>query len=108
MSTSYRPQTNGKTEVVNRCLKAYLRCTCRERPKEWSNWLPLAEWWYNSNWHTAIGITPYEVVYGQPPYHPFMFHVAGDSLMEAVDRSIKAREELLKCSSTISTGLSRE
>jgi len=56
---------------------------------------PLAEWWYNSNWHTAIGITPYEVVYGQPPSLHIPY-VLGDSVVEAVDRSLKAREECIE------------
>ena len=55
----------------------------------------LAEWWYNSNWHSAIGLTPYEIVYGQPHslHKPY---VAGDSLVEDVDRSLKAREECIE------------
>jgi len=58
-------------------------------------WIPLGEWGYNSNWHSAIGLTSYEVVYGQPlslhiPY------VDGDSSVEAVDRSLKAREECIE------------
>jgi hypothetical protein len=28
----------------------------------------MAEWWYNSSWHSAIKITPFEALYGyQPP-----------------------------------------
>jgi len=55
----------------------------------------LAEWWYNSNWHSTIGVTPYEVVYGQPPSLHIPY-VAGDSSMEAIDRSLKARGECIE------------
>ena len=74
MSTAYHPQSDGQSEVVNRSLEGYLRCMIGEKPYEWGLWLPLAKWWYNSNWHTAIRITPYEVVYGQPPslHVPYM------------------------------------
>lgn len=95
MSTSYHPQTDGQTEVVNKCLETFLRCMAGERPKEWVLWLPLAKWCYNSNWHSAIGTTPYEFVYGQPQslHVPY---ITGDSYVEAVDGSLKASEECIK------------
>lgn len=47
-----------------------LRCMCSDKPASWSKWLALAEWWYNTNFHSSIHTTPYEVVYGQaPPIH---------------------------------------
>ena len=62
-----------------------------EQPKNWVNWLALAEFWYNTNHHTAIDTTPFEVVYGQkPPTH--VSYMAGDSHVEAVDRTLSARE----------------
>ena len=36
-------------------------------PSEWSKWLPLAGWWYNTTFHTATELTPYEVMFHQPP-----------------------------------------
>ncbi|GJY66965.1 retrotransposon-related protein [Tanacetum coccineum] len=95
MSTAYHPQTDGQTEVVNKCLECYLRCMTGERPKEWVQWLPLAEYWYNTNKHSCINVTPYEVVYGQtPPLHnPY---VSGESAVETVDRSLQAREAAIE------------
>ena len=66
-----------------------------ERPKEWSRWIPLAEWWYNTSYHSSINTTPYEVVYGQPP-PSHVPYVAGESVVGAVDRSLQAREAAIK------------
>jgi len=30
-------------------------------------WLPLAEWWYNTSFHTATKMTPFMALY---EYHP--------------------------------------
>lgn len=72
LSSAYHPQTDGQSEVVNRCLETFLRCMCCDVPHEWSKWLPLAEWWYNTNHHTSIQCNPYEVMFGQPQ---FAFHI---------------------------------
>lgn len=94
-STAYHPQSDGQTEVVNRCIETYLRCMTGEKPKAWSDWLPLAQWWYNTNYHSSLQASPYEVMYGQsPPIH--IPYIPGDSTNAAVDRSLSAREEMLK------------
>ncbi|PNX92266.1 retrotransposon-related protein [Trifolium pratense] len=94
-STAYHPQSDGQTEIVNKAVETYLRCMCSEKPTSWSQWIPMAEYWYNSNFHSAIQTTPYEVVYGQPPpiHLPYL---PGASSSVTVDGSLLAREEAIK------------
>lgn len=69
MSSSYHPQTDGQTERLNQCLETFLRCSVHSCPRQWSKWLSLAEYWYNTSYHSAIGRSPFEVLYGQTPRH---------------------------------------
>lgn len=43
-STAYHPQTDGQTEVVNKCVEHFLRCFCCKRPRKWNQWLGWAEY----------------------------------------------------------------
>ncbi|KAF7119456.1 hypothetical protein RHSIM_Rhsim13G0234900 [Rhododendron simsii] len=66
-----------------------------ERPRAWVQWLPLAEWWFNTNYHTATKLTPYQVVYGQvPPSH--IHYIPGASNVAAVDQWGSTREATLR------------
>nr|GEU67096.1 retrotransposable element Tf2 [Tanacetum cinerariifolium] len=94
-SSAYHPQTDGQTDVVNRCLECYLRCMTEEKPKEWAKWLSLAEYWYNTNFYTSIKTTPFEVMYAQPPSSP-IFYSPGQSNVDIMDRHLTAKEAIIK------------
>jgi transposase InsO family protein len=43
-STAYHPQSNGQTEVVNKCIEGYLRCMTGTILAQWGRWLSSCEW----------------------------------------------------------------
>ncbi|KAJ0803307.1 putative nucleotidyltransferase, Ribonuclease H [Helianthus annuus] len=102
LSTAYHPQSDGQTEVVNRCLEGYLRCMVMERPYTWAKWVPLAEWWYNTTFHSSINMTPFEALYGYPPplYIPYIKKDAGNGELDEFLMDKEATIRLLKQSLT--------
>lgn len=81
LSTAYHLQTDGQTKRVNQCLETYLRCFVHACPTKWSQWLSLAEFSYNSSFHSSLGCSPFEVLYGHAPRH---FGLTVDSVGEDV------------------------
>ena len=57
-------------------------------------WLSLAEWWYNTTFHTATKTTPHELLYGKkPPLHnPYL---PRNSVVDPFDRTFAAREAMI-------------
>jgi hypothetical protein len=48
-------------------METFLRCFANATPAKWSDWLHLAEFWYNTIWHSALKHSPFYVLYGQHP-----------------------------------------
>jgi hypothetical protein len=87
LRTAYHPQTDGQTKVVNKCLETYLRFFSLKNPNQSAQWLPLVEWWYNTSYHIATCMTPFEVVYGQNP-PSVLSYLPGVSKIQAVDQTL--------------------
>ncbi|KAJ1700090.1 hypothetical protein LUZ63_008602 [Rhynchospora breviuscula] len=94
LSTAYHPQTDGQVERVNQCVETYLRSMVFNKQKQWAKWVPLAEFWYNTNFHSAIHTTPFKALYGyDPPSLPM--GSAPKSDVEAVNTVLKDRQQTL-------------
>jgi hypothetical protein len=69
MSSSFHPQTDRQSKVVNKVTTMYLRCLAGDRPRFWLQWLPWAEFCYNFSYHTPLMCSPFKVVYARDPPH---------------------------------------
>jgi len=67
VSSAFHPQTDGQSEAVNKVIAMYLRCITGDRPRDWLDWLPRAEFCYNSSFHSDLRTSPFQVVYGRLP-----------------------------------------
>eukprot|EP00253_Pinus_taeda_P022389 PITA_22389 len=94
-SSSYHPQSDGKTEIVNKCLEGYLRCFVSDKQTQWVKWLPLAEWWYNTSFHKPKKMTPFMALYGyQPP--SITSYLRENSKVQAVEHLIEHQQQVLQ------------
>lgn len=66
-SSTYHPQTDGQTEVVNRSLGKLLRYLTKQHGEAWDMIIPQAEYAYNDSTNMITGRSPFEIVYGVHP-----------------------------------------
>jgi transposase InsO family protein len=70
LSTAYHPQTDGQTEKQNQSVEHYLRTYCNFEQDDWATHLSLAEFVYNTSFHSAINTTPAMALLGFTPRGP--------------------------------------
>lgn len=93
-STSFHPQTDRQTEIVNKALETYLRCYINDHPKHWAKWVSWAEFCYNTSPHSTIKMTPFQALYGKPPPHLVRFGNLSTSV-EHLDQLLRERDAML-------------
>ena len=72
LSTSFHPETDGSTEVLNQTIEQYIRIFGDAHQTDWVTHLPLAEFTYNNTINSTTNLTPF---YANLGYHPLMdFH----------------------------------
>jgi len=72
-STTFHPQTDGQTEVVNRIVIHLLRGYCSKNPKLWDEHLCYAQHAYNRDKHSSTQRSPFETYFGFTPRSPLDF-----------------------------------
>ncbi|KAJ0828513.1 putative nucleotidyltransferase, Ribonuclease H [Helianthus annuus] len=98
-SSAYHPQTDGQTEVVNRCLEAYLRVFVFDTPSRWERYLHMAEFSYNTNFHSSIGMTPFKALYGHEATSVHDY-IPGTNSNASIDMSLSSHQEVIEALKT--------
>ncbi|KAG1614235.1 hypothetical protein G6F46_007107 [Rhizopus delemar] len=63
----YKPSTNGKVEQINGTIVRGIRKMIYNNKKDWDTLLPSMPYAYRTKVHKAIGISPYEALFGSVP-----------------------------------------
>ena len=94
MSTAYHPQTDGQSERWNQEIEAYLRIFCSQHRDDWTKWLPLAEFAFNSHVHSSTGYSPFFLTYGyEPQFHIPVIQTDVPTADERRENLRRARED---------------
>ncbi|KAJ9567181.1 LOW QUALITY PROTEIN: hypothetical protein OSB04_003147 [Centaurea solstitialis] len=84
-STTYHPQTDGQGERTIQTLEDMLRACVLDFGGSWDTYLPLAEFSYNNNYHSSIGMPPYEMLYGRRCRTPICWREVGQRVLRSTD-----------------------
>jgi hypothetical protein len=72
LSLAYHPQTDRQSERTNQWLEQYLRIFGNYSQSDWANWLPLAQYVYNSWMNETTKQTPFNLLIGGLPVSHYL------------------------------------
>jgi hypothetical protein len=101
LSIAYHPEIYGQIERVNQVMEDMLRMYVMDNQTQWEKYLPLVEFAYNNNYHSSIGMPPYEALYGRPCRTPLSWDrledrvtVGPELIQEMEEQVIQIRQRL--------------
>jgi len=94
LSTTFHPQTDGKSEQVNQVIEQYLHICGNFQQDNWVSLLPIIEFAYNAQPHHSTHKSPFKVWYGfQPTFKP---PLQLQTRLQSVDECIQYLEQICK------------
>jgi hypothetical protein len=109
-STTFHPQTDGQTEVVNRTVIQLLRGYCSKHPKLWDEHLCYVQHAYNRAKHSSTQRSPFETCFGFIPKSPLDFVFGKDIAVDGhsdVDKATKFIEQIQEIHQAVQEQLER-
>ena len=108
LSTSFHPQTDRQTEIVNKEIGKFLRIYCFEKQDSWFAWLPIAQFSINTKKHASTKKSPFDVTRSYLPHmgiEPISsdkapaaqkFTAEMEDVIESVKENIKQAQDRMK------------
>ena len=80
---------------MNKFLEGYIRFFLSNKQTQSVKWLPLAECWYNTSFHTVEKMTPFMALYG---YHPpsVTSSLRENATVQEVEDHIEHQQEVIQ------------
>ncbi|GMI67652.1 hypothetical protein HRI_000434500 [Hibiscus trionum] len=73
----------------------YLRCMEADDPSRWDQYMPWAEYWYNTSFQSSTGMSPFKALYGQDPLILF-YYLEGVTRNDQVHQALQDRDKILR------------
>lgn len=81
LSSSYHPQTKGQTKKTIESLEYLIMACVLEEGDSWDTYSYLIEFTHNNNFHSSIGMEPFEVLYGRRCMTHLCWYESGESVV---------------------------
>ena len=89
----YYPQANGQVEAINKVVKTMLHRMVGDHKSNWHHVLFSTLWAYRTSMKTAIGFTPFQLVYGLEAVLPIQCQIPSLQLAIELLPDTSAEEE---------------
>jgi hypothetical protein len=64
-STTYHPESDGRTERVNQVIEDMLRMYVMDKPSKLEDYIHLVEFSYKNGYQASLKMSPFEALYGR-------------------------------------------
>jgi hypothetical protein len=102
LSTTYHPESDGKTERTNRIIEDMLRMYVMDQPSKWEDYIHLVEFSYNNGYQASLKMSPFEALYGRKCNTPVSWDnptdraVVGPELLKEMEDQMERIKQNLK------------
>nr|GEU32929.1 putative reverse transcriptase domain-containing protein [Tanacetum cinerariifolium] len=96
MTTTYHPETDGKSERTIQALEDMLQACVIDFGKRWEKHLPLVEFSYNNHYHASIKAALFEALYGRKCRSPICWAKVGDVQLTGLEIIHETTEKIVQ------------